>query len=333
MSWFLHNVVADLYGPYFLLFYAIAIGALIVACYKSVRSVDRTRDMEPPQIPAKLDPYEIAYLRGGANEVTRVAVASLVQRGVLQIIEQKKWLAKTKLIDRRRKPAFGELTPIEACVVESHALPVAPETLFQPNGLAFSVKEACAPYEAKLEEKNLLAPPEMKAVGLRLWLIGSTIILCLGGYKLTVALMKGHSKVAFLCILAIAGVIALGVACLATPRLSQVGKAYLERLKLAYGGLRSQVHPIGSLSSALTMADDPGARGMLQDPKAYSDCLLMVGIFGMASLAGTPLSDLTTMFKRGASSDGGGCGGGSGGCGGGGCGGGGCGGGCGGCGG
>jgi Protein of unknown function (DUF692) len=76
MNWFLHNVVADLYGPYFLLFYAIAIGAMIVACYKSVRSVDRTRDMEPPQVPAKLDPYEIAYLRGGANEVTRVAVAS-----------------------------------------------------------------------------------------------------------------------------------------------------------------------------------------------------------------------------------------------------------------
>ena len=48
------------------------------------------------------------------------------------------------------------------------------------------------------------------------------------------------------------------------------------------------------------MADDPGARGMLQNPTAYSDCLLMVGIFGMASLAGTPLSDLTTMFKRGA---------------------------------
>src|SRR5206468_663085 len=98
----------------------------------------------------------------------------------------------------------------------------------------------------------------------------------------------------------------------------QVGKAYLERLKLAYGGLKSQVHPIGSLSSALTMAEDPGARAMLQSPAAYSDCLLMVGIFGMASLAGTPLSDLTAIFKQGTSSTGGGCGGGSGGCGGGG---------------
>ena len=70
MNWLLHNVVADLYGPYFLLFYATVIVALIVACCRSVRSVDQTRDLDPPEVPAKLDPYEIAYLRGGENEVT-----------------------------------------------------------------------------------------------------------------------------------------------------------------------------------------------------------------------------------------------------------------------
>jgi hypothetical protein len=37
MSWFPHNVVADIYGPYFLIFYPMAIGAVMLACYNSVR--------------------------------------------------------------------------------------------------------------------------------------------------------------------------------------------------------------------------------------------------------------------------------------------------------
>jgi uncharacterized protein (TIGR04222 family) len=336
MNWLLHNAVADLYGPYFLLFYAAAIVALIVACYRSVRSLDRTNDLEPPEIPAKLDPYEIAYLRGGKNEVTRVAIASLIQRGLLQITEKKGRVSTTKEIDKGRKPASGELLPIEACVLKWPRFPVQPATIFQPGGLSSSVKEACEAYRAKLDEEGFLTPQEMKAFGVRLWLIGSALILGLGGYKLAVALAKGHTNVAFLCILGIGGVIALAVTCLALPRLSRLGKAYLEQLKLAYDGLKSQVHPVGSLESPLTWANDPGNRGRLQHASAYSDCLLMVGIFGVASLADTPLSDVTTMFKQGASASGGcggGCGGGGGGCGGGGCGGGCGGGGCGGCGG
>ncbi len=56
---------------------------------------------------------------------------------------------------------------------------------------------------------------------------------------------------------------------------------------------------------------------------------MLVGIFGIASLADTPLADLKAMFARGAPATGGG-GGGGGGCGSG-CGGGGCGWRCGGC--
>ena len=56
MSWFLHNAIADLCGPYFLLFYAMAILMLIVAAGRSIRAVDRSRDLGPPEIPAKLGP-------------------------------------------------------------------------------------------------------------------------------------------------------------------------------------------------------------------------------------------------------------------------------------
>ncbi len=56
----LNNPVAAMDSEYLLLCYAVAIGAVILACYRSVRSADRTRRMEPPEIPARLDPYELA---------------------------------------------------------------------------------------------------------------------------------------------------------------------------------------------------------------------------------------------------------------------------------
>ena len=52
----LHNPVTDIYSECVLLFYAMAIGAMILACYKSVRSADRTRHLEPPEVPARPDP-------------------------------------------------------------------------------------------------------------------------------------------------------------------------------------------------------------------------------------------------------------------------------------
>src|SRR6516165_1964885 len=130
MNWFLHNTVADLYGPYFLLFYAAAIVVLIAAAYRSIRAVDRSRDLEPPEIPAKLDPYEVAYLRGGENEVTRVAIASMVQRGLLKITEEKRWLALTKKIDRGRPPEPRELQPVEAAVWKWPRFPAEPRQIF-----------------------------------------------------------------------------------------------------------------------------------------------------------------------------------------------------------
>jgi uncharacterized protein (TIGR04222 family) len=338
MTWFLHNAVADLHGPGFLVFYVFAIIAVIVASSISVRSIDRTRNLELPRIPEKLDPYEIAYLRGGQNEVARVAIASLVQRGVLQITENKTWNATSRTIDLGHWSETRDLPPIEAFVMKGTRFPATAQSIFQGDGVASMLTEPCARYEAELAEKNFLAPREMKEAGVWHWALGSTIILGLGGYKLAVALMTDHHNVAFLCILGIMGVVCLAIICIRRPRLSHLGKAYLERVKSAYIDLKDQIKQDGRLDRVW---DASGGPGTARATTAYSDGLLTVGIFGVAALAGTPLADLNKMFAMGPSPGGGcggGCGGAGGGCGGGGgggggCGGGGCGGGCGGCGG
>ena len=296
MTWLLHNVVADLYGPYFLAFYALAIVAVIVASYVSVRSVDRTQDLASPQVPKQLDPYEFAYLRGGENEVARVAIASLVQRGLLKIAEKGTWNAKARTIDLGRLPAPGELGRIEAGVIKWARFPATPQSIFHANGVRSMLTEPCARYEAALAENNLLTPREVKETGARLWLFGSAIIVALGGYKLAVALTKGHNNVAFLCVLGIGGVVCLGAACMRRPRLSHLGKAYLERVKSAYIDLKDQIKQDARLAD---IWDVSGDTGKARAATAYSDGLLAVGIFGVAALADTPLADLNTMFARG----------------------------------
>jgi uncharacterized protein (TIGR04222 family) len=358
MSWLLHNIVADMYGPYFLAFYAMMIVVVIVACHRSVRSVDRTRSLDLPEIPAKLDPYEVAYLRGGENEVARVAIASLIQRGLLEVVEQRtllasaRWmnpvshggssgstmqrtfLSKTRKIERGRKPIANELRPIEALVLKWSGFPSDPRSIFAEGGVPTLLEESCFRFKEALTEKNLLAPKEMKAVGVLVWLAGSALILGLGGYKLWVALAKGHTNVAFLCILGLFGwVVLAGVCVTLLPRVSLLGKAYLERLELAYGKLKDPFKLGCDLGLASNTAGETGQREKAQAARAHSDGLLLLGIFGMEALFFTPLSDLCTLFARGGSSGGGcgSCGGGGGGCGGGSGGGGG--GGCGGCGG
>jgi uncharacterized protein (TIGR04222 family) len=328
-DWLLHNVIADMYGPHFLMFYGAAIVAIAVAIYTSVRRLDWTKDLGLPPLSKKVDPYEIAYLRGGENEVTRVAVASLIERGLLRIIEKPQFFGKKIEIDLDRKPAAGEVSSLESRVLKWSGFPSAISKFFAPGGIPAVLREACALYHEELTEKHLLAPPEIKVLGAWLWAMGSTLLMTLGVYKFTVALANGHHNVAFLVVVGIFGLLVVAVTSFAHPRVSHLGSAYLEQLKLAYSGLQLELHPLDRPGLTRVTANDRGTRGGSRAAVASADCLLMVGIFGTAALANTPLADVNALFKR-ANSGTGGCGGG---CGGGGCGGGGCGGGCGGCGG
>ena len=51
-----------------------------------MRGRDRTANLPPLPIPADPDPCEIAYLRGGENEATRLIVFDLIQRGCLGVL-------------------------------------------------------------------------------------------------------------------------------------------------------------------------------------------------------------------------------------------------------
>ena len=76
------NPITDFNANQFLLFYLVLILLVAAIGWWRREMADWTADLTPPSVPADLDPYEVAYLRGGENEVARVAIVSLTERGV-----------------------------------------------------------------------------------------------------------------------------------------------------------------------------------------------------------------------------------------------------------
>jgi uncharacterized protein (TIGR04222 family) len=71
----------DLRGPEFLLFYFILSAVVIVALVLIRRA---SESGTAPKLDLA-DPYLVAHLRGGENEVLRVALVSLIDRGLLKV--------------------------------------------------------------------------------------------------------------------------------------------------------------------------------------------------------------------------------------------------------
>jgi len=331
MDWFTHNFIADMYGPQFLVFYGIVIIVTLAACWWATRNYDPTSSLPPPQIPAEPDPYEMACLRGGENEVARLVIFSLIQRGYLQIgaqhvRDETRGGQAGKLVQpierAQNHPDPRHLSPIERMVFDWLATPRAAGEIFQSE-LPSRIKVHCASLEQRLITQKLLMPPEWKQTAQLIVIAGALVIIGLGGYKLFIALGKGRHNVGFLIIMGLIASFILFKTC-RPSHLSRRGQLYLERLQQAFEKLKSQV----------AKAADPTADPML---------LMLVSLFGVSVLAGTAYSSYQQTFQRataasGAWGSGSSCGSGCGSssscgssCGS--CGGGGCGGGCGGCGG
>jgi len=328
MDFLFDNPLANLEGPYFLVLYISFIISTIIG-YRVLRTRhDKTARFAIPPIPVNPDPFEIAFLRGGANELARAVVFSLVQKNLLKILNEEK-------ISRICPTNFGferrSLKPIELTALEWFSVNREPKELFQTNGLAETLKPYYETFQARLEMQNFFPDEEMKRRNNRLTLQAFLLFAGLGAYKMFVAISNGYWNIFGIIFITIIGMFVLGIVA-KLPRLTTLGKTYLERLKLAFERIKPSNHNPLAAQTAI-----PSATFAAIDP-----FLLSVGVFGGAALAGTIYSDYNRTFERAqnqsATSSGGcgtGCGSGSsssGGDGGGGCSGG-CGGGCGGCGG
>jgi uncharacterized protein (TIGR04222 family) len=296
----------DLPGPMFLLFYAgltaAVFGAMVVA-----------RRLLAPRGPLEhrlTDPLLIAHLRAGPSEALRVALASMLRRGLIEVVGSNIAVRGTDAVDRAR-------TPLEHAILEScRGTRRQVSELPRDSTIVALVRERHA---ALVAAGTLTARSGWRAQAL-IWLTGVTILGAIAWHKIAIGISRGRPT-ELLTLMAVAAVLVSPFAVFRrrTPR----GERALADLQLLLRDARDRVEREGA--------------------EAVSNESLLAATYGVTALAALPhmaaaaavlaLPSWTTTRSSGGGCGAGGGGGSGGGCGGGGCGGGGCGGGgCGGCG-
>ena len=288
MEILIDNPLAKMYGPYFLIFFGFVIffAVVILALVKS--RFDRSDRLAVPSIPPNLDPFEIAYLRGGINEVVRSVVFSLTQKGFLEIDNTG---PKPEIKRAQNSPNTDNLAPIEQNALNWIGSSREPSEMFKSYGLASSLEQYGNTYRARLEQQQLLVGGKDRAIFSPVKWSVYLLILSLGGYKLLAALANGKFNVVLLVIFIIAGLV-IARAAAKLPRLTKLGKAYLDRLQTAFDNLKytSQAAYIPSKEPKIV----PQATFAGVDP-----LLLSVGVFGSGILVGTVFDSYNQAFQRG----------------------------------
>lgn len=290
MDFLFDNPLTNIYGPYFLIFY-ISFIVLTIIGYRVLQTrLDRTAQFAVPPIPNNPDPFEIAFLRGGENELARAVVFSLIQKNLLKLLNEEKiaWICPTNVGFEQRS-----LPPIELTALEWFSANREPKELFQKGGLAEKLKPFHETFQARLEMQNFFPDEETKRRNKRLAVQTFFVFGSLGAYKLAAAIYNGYTNVLGIGFITAIATIAL-VAAAQMPRLTALGKTYLERLQIAFERIKpSNYPPLAARTTA------PHATFASVDP-----FLLSVGVFGGAALAGTVYSDYNRTFERAQQSSG-----------------------------
>jgi uncharacterized protein (TIGR04222 family) len=313
VDWLTPDPSADVRGALLLMLYLAAVVLTVAACRRLFQRCDPTPQLPMPMVPADPDPYEIAYLRDGVKAVTNCLIFALIQQGYLQVVGKRPGKRQTNA-DRQIAPA-GPSSPWRACSVErqTHAdreiapLPGAPERrrltemeqlvfdgfsrpraagelAYPPRDLQRQVAPGCAPYEERLRREQLLPAPDAQGIRYLVALAGYLTIIGLSiGLWMGLSIVAGAqdaSHNSFFLVLTVAlNMIALSqlyekASLGSTAR----GKAYLQRLQIAFGPLRQQAR------------DRPPT-----DPA----WLLLVALFGItAALADTAYDELAAITSE-----------------------------------
>lgn len=272
----LDNPIADMYGPTFLLFYGSVIVVTCIVCAFMLRAEARAEEsVQPSIVPENLDPYEIAYLRGGEGEVANTIIFTLIQRGYLR--QSSEYANRIERVGDL--PREGFLSAQEYAVLEWFSSPRTGKEIFRPTG---GLKQQLAghfqEYRQRLMYAGLLYSEGKRQLTWKLWLCGAFLIAALGAYKLYVAVATMHTNVAFLIIMGVIGLVVLAFAC-RLPRQTRRGRNYLQRLQFAFSSLRN---PADNFNAA-----------------PDSSYILAVGLFGAGAgiLASTPYGYYQEMHR------------------------------------
>lgn len=289
-------------GGEFLIFYA-AFGLAVLALAYALRPDRRAGDPVSPVDPT--DPYEIAYLRAGDNEVLRIATLSLVDRGLLEVFDaadkkhEPELQAKPDARDKVRRP-------IEVAILEHFAGRLGADTVYGTT----KTDPAIDRYRDRLETIGLLPSAADRQGRLMTKRIAWGALWLVAAARIFQGLGSERWNVGFLVALVV--FLTWAVSKVVDRPRTGAGDRALAEVRALFAGLRARVDQLM-----------PGG--------ATNEMALAAAVYGVATLPDAKFPFVRKLYRRAttARSSGAACGSG---CGGGGGGGDGCGGGCGGCG-
>lgn len=289
----------NFYGPLFLLFY-IVLAAVTIFVVKRLRARSELRELPYSETPWN-DPYRIAYLRGGKSELLRVAVVSLIDRGLLSVQNDK---VQTTIVGRESSAR----KTIERAILNYCRTTREPKELFATHELDAGHAE----YEKELARMRLLPDAETNVQRRTLFLQATALLLFFSLGKIFVAFSRGRYNVIFLIILTVLALVLLKKA--AFPRLTSRGEVLLENVKNLFASLQvraPQIRPGGASAELVMLVAVFGVGALPRENFVWAQQL-----FPRADSTSSIGSSSSCGSSCGSSSCGGGCGGGCGGCGG-----------------
>ncbi|MEZ5346021.1 MAG: TIGR04222 domain-containing membrane protein, partial [Pyrinomonadaceae bacterium] len=246
--------------------------------------VDSTLKLPMPPISNQIDPYQLAFLRGGTNELARTVLFNLLQKNLLEHSE-------TKTI---RKTAAGadtsRLNSIETAAMEWIGSGKTNNEIFQSGGLVTQLDSFGRTFEHQLKRQQLLIDDEIQTKVAVLKWFAAAAVAGIAGYKILAAMSRGRYNVMFIVVMSVVGIILVFVSA-RLPRISKLGKAYLARLQLTFENLK--VHQTPPPASVHLSSAQPQGTFNSIDP-----FLLSIGIFGGAALGGTIYDSYNTIFQK-----------------------------------
>jgi len=296
-------------GPEFLLFYA----ALLLVTFVGLRWFNRWRDPRAgealPPVPSPADPYELAWLRGGATEVIRLAVYDLMQSGHLESTRDASTRGPAHLLATPRSEPSG-LAPLARVVLRACATPQKPADLMRGT-LAEGVDVACSHWRLAHEEAGLLQSASQRTNGWLAVIFSLMVLVGITLMRIDYAYAHGHSNVWFL--IALTGV-AVMIAWSNRPsrRLTVRGVSYLQRLRsaLAPSPAPRRITPSNNASNSdsTNVSDDTAnsTSAPVWSPMT-SAALVPIALYGMEAMAGHDQQQMRQLFPQAAQQPSTGC--------------------------
>jgi uncharacterized protein (TIGR04222 family) len=270
----------DLRGPEFLVFYMVLGSFVLLVLFvlnQTLEPVDAIRtDLS--------DPYLISYLRGGNNELLRVATISLLHRGLLKV-STSKWVSdfgsytSDKIISIAAPNVVDAVrTPLERELLSHFAIANDPSSVFSQPTLSNTREQ----YDEDLKRLGLL-PDE--SVRINRWLRLGLSLAVLWGIavsKIAIALSRGHKNIGFLIALSILfGFLAYRMT---HSRLTRSGEAMLADLRLLFSSLKKRSNSASENWDA-------------------NELTLLAAVFGIAAIPTSVIPYARTLYPRAVSSD------------------------------